>query len=454
MTYKLALIKLIVSLLLLLCTECVHLHIKPTENSFVSSNAGDGSTGMLDIGGMTNMDLQAIDTLSIQLYNKDKPMHFSISNDINKDSFIHGTDETGCTINLISKYDPADGTQIIAGSIVDYENKVIHQIRQNIVISGSPSSVKEFRDAARSDNARPADEVEDDNIKTSAKSSIDIMILWTKRAECEYSSLKSNCDVTSNTKKQMEILSELAVAETNVAFQNSGVDVELNIVYANRVDNSYKETNKDTPQVLRDLAKVDGVIDDIHSIRDDVGADMVSMLIGETADGYGGYAYYTPTQKDYMFSVVLAKYASGYYLFAHELGHNFGCYHDRGSEEECEIYSEWFAYGYRNPNAEFRDIMAYNCASGQCDKNKGGGCPKAQMFSNKVKKYNGKKIGDKNNDCARMIESTRAIIANFYESVTVKKPAKKKGKKKKKKKGKKKKKRKKKKSKKKKNSAE
>lgn len=52
--------------------------------------------------------------------------------------------------------------------------------------------------------------------------------------------------------------------------------------------------------------------------------------------------------------------------------HNFGCQHDRGTANKC--FSTDTSYGYRDPQARFRTVLAYNCASGQCDGNSGGGC--------------------------------------------------------------------------------
>ena len=92
MTYKLRThIKLLLSVAPLLCTECAYLHIKPVENSYVSSIGRNVSrVGMLDISGLTTVGLQAVETLSIQLYNDAEPIHFKTSMDIDQDSFIHG----------------------------------------------------------------------------------------------------------------------------------------------------------------------------------------------------------------------------------------------------------------------------------------------------------------------------------------------------------------------------
>jgi hypothetical protein len=91
--------------------------------------------------------------------------------------------------------------------------------------------------------------------------------------------------------------------------------------------------------------------------------------------------------------------------------HNFGCGHDRGSDNACS--SSASNYGYRDPGAAFRDIMAYDCKSGQCDNNVGGGCSRVQMFSNIERTYNGKAIGMPLANCAARINSVRAQVAAY-----------------------------------------
>merc|ERR1712190_168783 len=94
-----------------------------------------------------------------------------------------------------------------------------------------------------------------------------------------------------------------------------------------------------------------------------------------------------------------------------------GCLHDRGSLDKCDD-DKSTSYGYRNQNSAFRDIMAYDCKSGQCDNNKGGSCIRVQRFSNTYMDYNGLPIGDERNNCAKSININLPAIASFYASKT------------------------------------
>jgi len=92
-----------------------------------------------------------------------------------------------------------------------------------------------------------------------------------------------------------------------------------------------------------------------------------------------------------------------------------GCLHDRGTSNACSDGST-YRYGYRDPNANFRSILAYNCNSGQCDANVGGGCTRVQRFSNDEFLYQNNAIGNAQNDNARRINDVRATVAAYYTS--------------------------------------
>ncbi len=74
----------------------------------------------------------------------------------------------------------------------------------------------------------------------------------------------------------------------------------------------------------------DGYMDELHSLRDSYGADLVSLIENEPA--YCGYAYrmtsLSTSFASSAFSVVHHSCATGYYSFAHEIGHNQGAHHD------------------------------------------------------------------------------------------------------------------------------
>jgi peptidyl-Asp metalloendopeptidase len=119
-----------------------------------------------------------------------------------------------------------------------------------------------------------------------------------------------------------------------------------------------------------------------------------------------------------MFSVSNYNCATGYYSFGHEIGHNFNLFHDIGSENACTATTS-YNFGYRDPKAEFRTILSYDCTTGECDIMPKSGCNRIQRFSNSnpAYKYNGKAIGNAQSDNAKQFNSERARVASFFPAM-------------------------------------
>jgi len=114
-----------------------------------------------------------------------------------------------------------------------------------------------------------------------------------------------------------------------------------------------------------------------------------------------------------MFSVTAWDCATGYFTFGHEIGHNLGLRHDRGASNACDNEKRYH-FGYRDPEARFRTILAYKCRSGQCDNNLGGGCPRIQRFSNPTYDFDGLPVGTTLADNARKINKVKSTVALYY----------------------------------------
>ena len=238
---------------------------------------------------------------------------------------------------------------------------------------------------------------------------IDVMVVWTKKAECVKSGLAAGCTLTDITENNMRGLIDLAIAETNTAYNLSGVTTQLRLVHAYREPNYVEATTSAFSMALSSLRSTnDGIMDDVHEKRDIFGADIVAMIIDDSQ--YCGMAYLGPSS-DLMFSVSSWNCATGYYTFGHEIGHNMGCNHDKGTTNACA--SSASNYGWRDPSGGFRSILAYNCATGQCDNITTTGCPRVQRFSNNAYLYNGKAMGSPQHDNASQINSVKSLIAAY-----------------------------------------
>ena len=152
---------------------------------------------------------------------------------------------------------------------------------------------------------------------------IDVMVVWTENAECKKSGLTVGCVLTATTENNMRGLIDLAVAETNTAYDLSGVTTQRRLVHAYRDPNYVEDTSDAFYAALSSITSTnDGVMDDVHIKRNTYGADIVAMIIDDPQ--YCGMAYLGPSI-DLMFSVTAWNCATGYYSFGHEIGHNMVC---------------------------------------------------------------------------------------------------------------------------------
>ena len=241
---------------------------------------------------------------------------------------------------------------------------------------------------------------------------LDIMVLWTENAECENAGLSRNCKLSSTTYDYMMALVELAIEETNTAFSMSGVHSQLLLVHADRLLN-YSDDDVDMFDVLMKLRN--GTFTGVHENRSTYGADLVSLL---NANPVGCGISFLGPGKNSMFSVTKHSCATGFFTFGHEIGHNLGLHHDRGTKNQCNVDNGRYNYGWRDPNSKFRTIMAYNCRSSECDNHPGHRCTRIQRFSTTSSLYNGDILGNYGSDNARAINDVRVAVAGYYSHKT------------------------------------
>ncbi len=199
-----------------------------------------------------------------------------------------------------------------------------------------------------------------------------------------------------------------AVAEANQAYLTSGMTTRLNLVRSFLTD--YIESGDMGTDLGRLRTTNDGYMDDLHIVRDIYGADLVSLIAN--APQYCGLAYrmatLSPSFASSAFSVVHHSCATGYYSFAHEIGHNQGAHHDSTNATGAALFP--YAYAYQEPNNTFRTIMSYNCV---------GGCARIGHFSNADILYSGVPTGVVGSaENADAIDQTAPTVAAFRERVT------------------------------------
>jgi peptidyl-Asp metalloendopeptidase len=237
----------------------------------------------------------------------------------------------------------------------------------------------------------------------SAGTIIDVLVVYTTKAK-------------NNSSGQAGIEAKIAnaVAMANQAYLNSKIDMQINLV--GMVETNYQETGN-MSTTLTDLTGTnDGKMDEVHSLRNQYGADQVTLISADT--NYCGIAYMMNSSwistafAPYAFSVVHddSVYAClSNQTFAHELGHNQGDNHnieDSGGSEGVYSYS----YGHRLcQTGGFRTVMSYSCPGGT----------RVSYFSNpNVTLPTGEVTGTALANNALSMNNTKAVVAAFRPSIT------------------------------------
>jgi len=371
---------------------------------------------------------------------------FQCQNGSSDEHYVGTTVSKQQTMNILIRNDA-----IVVGSIVDEVDGNVYQFSKNESgdLQGTVRHTSDFPDEIdpveddvnipsrhlrdiyssrhTSDFPEGIDPVEDDvnipsrhlrdiyssnerNLQTNCpKHVVHVLVPWTWEAECMESGQNPGCDRTESTARKITDLIELAIAETNFAYETSGVKVngqpaELKLAHA-----YYESTITESLGFSGILYQTKGS-SVIAAQRTKYGADVVASII--SLSQFCGIAYIGPNIYN-MFSVTGRTCATGYFSFGHEIGHNMGALHDRGTQGDCS--STAYSFGYRDPQASFRSILAYSCMSGQCDNNDGGGCTRVQRFSNDEFLYNGKAIGNSRADNARQHSDVFAAVSAYYE---------------------------------------
>lgn len=175
----------------------------------------------------------------------------------------------------------------------------------------------------------------------------------------------------------------LGLDELNQATANSNINTTFRIVHIDEI--AFTESGSMGAQLgsLRD--PVDGILDEVHDLRDQYQADLVMLVIN--AGDVCGIANIgvgpgnTPTAEN-AFSVVASTCITGpVSAFAHEVGHNMGIIH--GYEENpCTNGGSRFAKGYMAPDESFQTMMGV------------GPAPRTLRFSNPAVDFNGMPTGE------------------------------------------------------------
>ncbi|TWT46235.1 Immunoglobulin I-set domain protein [Phycisphaerae bacterium RAS1] len=186
--------------------------------------------------------------------------------------------------------------------------------------------------------------------------------------------------------------------DTNQYYVNSTVNARIRLVHMQEV--AYTESGSSSSD-LSFLTNFDDTIDEVHTLRGEHGADMVVMLtnVGDVC----GIGWLYTGGADRAFSITSVRCLS--LTFAHELGHNFGCCHDRANAGGGCFNSQSYGWRFNGQGGTlWRTIMAY--APGT----------RIGYFSNPNINYDGIPTGTNGEYNARTIGLTAPTVSTYLNA--------------------------------------
>ncbi len=149
------------------------------------------------------------------------------------------------------------------------------------------------------------------------------------------------------------------VTLSNTYYTNSNINPRMRLVHL--LETSYVEAPANQNSIVADRDRFrfngDGFMDEVHTLRNTYGADLCHLVSRSNSSSICGIAASLSLSQSLGFAVT--RYVCGASTFAHEVGHNQGCAHDRpnaggGGGPFC------YSFGYRTTgNPQLITIMAY-----------------------------------------------------------------------------------------------
>ena len=205
----------------------------------------------------------------------------------------------------------------------------------------------------------------------------------------------------------------MVMARSNMALDNSEVFASMRLVYSNLVTFT---DSRGSSAALSDL-RYDR-IPNVHTWRDQYGADLVQMLF--FTNDYGGLAYplkSTSGRPEQGFSVISIQRANITTNPIHEMGHNIGCGHHKSQtlDPGPQLYSNSAGWDWiGNDGNRYSSLMTYQNAAYWAD---GFGRPNVLHFSNPNVFHMGQPTGDAGSNNAATIRAMKHVIAAYRASV-------------------------------------
>lgn len=152
---------------------------------------------------------------------------------------------------------------------------------------------------------------------------------------------------------------QLAFAETNQSYVNSGVHINLVPAPVEPILVSFNETGN-----MDDEVSAFSKLPLIQQIRATNHSNVAVLLVADNS--YCGQALQILATKQTAYALVYYDCATGYYSFGHEIGHLQGARHNPQEDPDNSPFP--YGHGFMDPTRKRRTIMSYDCPSGGCQR--------------------------------------------------------------------------------------
>lgn len=237
----------------------------------------------------------------------------------------------------------------------------------------------------------------------------DVMIVYTQAAR----------DWANSTGGGIANIVAQAVAQGQLALDNSSTNVTLNLVYSGLT--SYSESGNATTDLYRLTDTADNYMDEVPVLRNQYSADVVSLFIKtDNTGGIGWLLNRTSGDSEHAYSVCRVQQSGSSYTYVHEMGHNMGCGHHKLQLTEPGPGLFSYSAGWRwigNDSGKYCSVMTYSAGSYFAD---GQTHTSVAYFSNPDIMYKGAATGNSTDgDNARTIRETKFAIAGYRTGTSV-----------------------------------
>jgi hypothetical protein len=237
---------------------------------------------------------------------------------------------------------------------------------------------------------------------------IDVMIIYTTAARVWADASGGGID---------NIIAD-ALARGQLVNDNSGTALTLRLVHS--VESNYEESGNSGTDLDRLTNPSDGYMDNVSTLRDQYGADLVTLLAN--VEDTGGIAWLLNNPSglpNYAFSLVRVKQAGWTYTLVHELGHNLGNGHSKIQNFQAGPGLFSYSAGWRwigTNNGKYCSVMTYEAGAYYAD---GQTHTAVAHWSNPSITYEGVATGnDNDSDNARSIREIKDVVNAYRNEIT------------------------------------